>query len=101
VFQGWLKQSCLLETSVLYLNVRFGVNSDPQFPYSGPMLLQFKISFSLTSACLLNDNYKPAYLKTLVYGNVSSILVTQVLAYVHFLNFGELKMRFLPVESIF
>jgi len=65
--------------------VRFGVNSDPQFTYSVPMLLQFKISFSLISAYFLNDNYKPAYLKTLVYENVSSILVTQVLAYVHFL----------------
>jgi len=32
--------------------------------------------------------------KLKVYGNVSFILVSQVFAYVHFLNFGELKMRF-------
>jgi len=40
-------------------------------------------------------------LKLKFYGNVSSILVSQVSAYVHFLNFGNLKMRCLPIESIY
>jgi len=38
------------------------VKSDLQFPYSGHMLLQFTISFSLISAYLPNDNNEPAYL---------------------------------------
>ena len=64
IFQGWLNQSFLLESSAFILNVRFAVKSDLQFPYSGHMLLQFTISFSLISAYLRNGNYKPAYLKT-------------------------------------
>jgi len=46
--------------SFYLLYVRFGVNSDPQFTYSGPMLLQLKIFFPLIIAYLPNDNYKPA-----------------------------------------
>ena len=77
IFQGWLKQLCLLETPVFIFKFRFGVTCDSQFPYSGPTLLKCKVYFSLNT-CLTTLSMSIRILKG--FENDSSVLVSYLFA---------------------
>ena len=51
------------------------MKSDSQFPYSGPVFLQFKISSSLIRAYPVMTSINMSIRKLRIQGNVSSVLV--------------------------
>ena len=84
-----------------FLNVRFRVNSDSHFAYYSYVFLQFKISFSLIRAYHLMTIINIHIPKLKIYSNIYSVLVSWMFTDVHFLNFGELIMRYTELFRMF